>query len=536
MLQNLRKTLKKSTGRDATLIPTFEFALQKYDLNGAASATSSLRTFFFYFATSIIFVMLSWAGFLLLLADFDSSTGSVMRFVLAGLPADTGDYQLITKAVVAFSFLGAYIWSIQYLIRRIANFDLSPMSFLRTSAQIILGCATAIVLRHLVAGAAEGDWTGPVVLLGAFLIGFFPNAGIDYLMRRVPQLRLKQIDPDASAALRAMPVEMIDGIDSQVSFRLAEREILDIENLATENPVLLCAETPYPLLEVLDWIAQAQLALEVGPKAYKQLRDTGIRTIFALEAVRGDPQLEASALKVLYPQDSDRPKNLERRLAAMKAQLHVKRLYEVWAVTTEALCAGTRAPEAESATRTSSSIVPPGRPAGAIAALVVGWKQPPTAVPPMELLMAALDVAQKDALKDVQEESLAAKLSEWVTKLCEAGAVADNTAGFVAEVVNTPWVLSEQPLLESRSLLAAAKDGAEAALGGYPSQKGKDPAASGDAVAETPLLVISRRQGLVLCGVAQHLQRALDDGLQDRLLRLMGERMPEPARTPEPAH
>ncbi len=134
-----------------------------------------------------------------------------------------------------------------------------------------------------------------------------------------------------------VPVELIDGIDSHVSFRLAEREIADIQNLATENPILLSAETPYPLLEVLDWIAQAQLALEVGPKKYRQLRDLGVRTINALEVTATDPQLRAAILLILYEQESERPETLTARIAAMRAGLHVARLEQVRAVVHKAL-------------------------------------------------------------------------------------------------------------------------------------------------------------------------------------------------------
>jgi len=233
----------------------------------------------FYVFTAIIFMTVSAVGMIMLIGQANPGSQDRFRFVLSGIrtvPVETiekQNYELETVAVIAFAFLGAYIWSIQYLISRIANSDLSAMSFLRVTAQIILAGATAAVLRHTLPLTKEhSGWEG-VMLLGAFVVGFFPNAGLDYLLQKVPQLRVKRLDPDSYSAFRAMPIDMIDGIDSQVSFRLAERSIVDVENLATENPILLCTETPYSLPQVIDWIAQAQLALEVGPKAYRQLRD-----------------------------------------------------------------------------------------------------------------------------------------------------------------------------------------------------------------------------------------------------------------------
>ncbi len=40
--------------------------------------------------------------------------------------------------VLTYSFLGAYIWTIQYLIRRISNFDLAPISFFQSVGHILL--------------------------------------------------------------------------------------------------------------------------------------------------------------------------------------------------------------------------------------------------------------------------------------------------------------------------------------------------------------------------------------------------------------
>jgi hypothetical protein len=359
MLGTLRETLRRKTGRDAALIPSFEFALQKYDMDESGAGRASPRENLYYAGTALIFIVISWAGVVLLLEQARPGDPGAVRFVLAGLRAASDEfaqaatsndaatkanayaaltgYEMMTVAVIAFAFLGAYLWSIQYLIRRVANFDLSPMSFLRASAQIIFACAVAVVFRHFFPGTADvGSWTDGLILLTAFLIGFFPNAGFDWLTWKVPQLRVKRIDPDAPAAFRAMPVDLVDGIDAVASFRLAEREIVDVQNLATENPVLLCAESPYPLLAVVDWIAQAQLALEVGPKAYKRLRDIGLRTIFALEEAQGDSKLEPATLAILYEVEAERPQTLAPRIAGMKASLHVLRLYQVWEAVHEA--------------------------------------------------------------------------------------------------------------------------------------------------------------------------------------------------------
>ena len=43
---------------------------------------------------------------------------------------------------LTYTFLGGYIWTIQYLIRRIANFDLAPISFFQAFTHVaFLGCS-----------------------------------------------------------------------------------------------------------------------------------------------------------------------------------------------------------------------------------------------------------------------------------------------------------------------------------------------------------------------------------------------------------
>ena len=383
VLITLREVLEKK-GRKLALIPSFEYALQKYDVGDGPPKAPDPSEFVYYIATGAIFALVATQGFSLLLTEPTADHWKPFRFVLAGLTpsSDPGlsGYQQYTGAVLSFAFLGAYIWSIQYLIRRIAVFDLSPMSFMRATAQIVLACATAAVFRHFLPGAGPETGLGEAgALLLAFLIGFFPNAGLEYLSARIPQLRLKRVDPEAATLARALPIDLIDGVDSQVAFRLGEREIYDVQNLATENPIILCAETPYTLFEVLDWIAQAQLALAVGPRNYGRLRALGIRTIPALTAARADDQLRGAALRALYDAEADRPKDLQGVLAVMQADPHVARLAQLWVVMQDSMRPG---PDDGDEPARAQPSEPPAAGASAAThlALAVDNQAPPAAV------------------------------------------------------------------------------------------------------------------------------------------------------------
>ncbi|MBA4099045.1 MAG: hypothetical protein C0484_20060 [Rhodospirillum sp.] len=134
---------------------------------------------------------------------------------------------------------------------------------------------------------------------------------------------------------------MIDGITEFVRFRLEELEYEDVQNLATANPVLLYVETPYNILEIIDWIAQAQLILAVGPKKVVELRRMNVRTVFDLARIGDTNHFRRVVLKILiepdtYSEKLDGMSDEEVQAAfvcmftSIADDLHVIRLARVW--------------------------------------------------------------------------------------------------------------------------------------------------------------------------------------------------------------
>jgi hypothetical protein len=361
LLENLEQTYELATKGKAgspdeqtnhadaslRLISSFEMARYKYDLTGPGEPNRSLWLYDIgiYLMPCLIYVLLCSLGFIqaAFLAG-DSGPWATRSFLLLGLRewengSDAAkEYQLQTATVTVIAFLGAYLWSIIYLMRRIANYDLSPLSFLRISGQILMACLTVAVVRHVVfangGNAADlAGITGTIFVGVAFLMGFNPMLGLNYLIDRFPSLQLKRNDPAANELSRNLPLDMIDGMDSFIKFRLGEMEIEDIQNLATANPILLFVESPYGLLQVVDWVAQAQLIAAVGPTKARKLREISVRTVFDLEQATQQSSLCDVVAAILFAADSAVAKDREAVrtcVNSMTRSLHVQRLRQVW--------------------------------------------------------------------------------------------------------------------------------------------------------------------------------------------------------------
>lgn len=340
----------------STLIPSFEFAAYKYRALPHFSEGRQPSEWRAYLLPVLVFIMVTFSGFV-------TASGVVLtrerlehfQPLFSGItltntdPASLKvmmDYQLQSIAVLTFTFFGAYVWSIDYLVRRISNYDLSPISFLRVTAHIILACITSVTLHHgymdmaqATPASAMGDRVPELVL--AFLVGFFPRLGLQTLLSRVPQLQIRRIDPRAQGFVREYPIDMIMGIDSAIKFRLAEFEIEDVQNLATANPILLFVETPYGIYETLDWVAQAQLILALDLDQIEALRGINIRTIFDIERFMERPESRPLLLAALNTPKTDGKTvvqadrgitldNLESVVRSIGEDLHVQRLRQIW--------------------------------------------------------------------------------------------------------------------------------------------------------------------------------------------------------------
>jgi hypothetical protein len=381
-------------------IPTLEFARNKYGARPAADAAepshedkAAARTLtrpYALLVSAIPYLLLCIIGFLILiepicaLISTDSCFGNLIAQSLIwiehpGNPIEAGPRLLEAAAIVGAAFLGGYLFTLRTLLRAVMNFELSPITWLRAAVHILSGSIIALLLYRTLGGTPylsdvlqitvtpDGEplrlW-----LAVAFIAGYVPDFGLSTLVRYLHITYLKNVDDAVMKSVAIIPIEIVDGIDYDVRYRLEETNIVDIQNLATYNPILLFVETPYGLYEAFDWVLQAQLCLAVGPKTFLELKKYKVRTIFDLEKTvtgAGTDGLTRMIGTVLYtdadpevrkciaaaasdPNAAGEPDAVSIRHAidVMGDNLHPRRLRQLWSVIYQQLTPAEAAPSA----------------------------------------------------------------------------------------------------------------------------------------------------------------------------------------------
>ena len=207
-----------------------------------------------------------------------------LAFVPGGFPADD------SLLMLGMAFLGAYLWGVQYVLRRYITNDLEPAVFYGLSLRMLLAGALAVVIFNgyevLAGNGPEGADAGGVVdtmwPAVAFVLGMFPQRGLSWLRDRIPMLA-----PQTHPSVRKLGLDIVEGVSVHDRLRLEEYGLDNCFDLATVDFVPLAISTPYSARTLIDWIMQAKLCVYCG-EAVSDLRQVGIRTIADLEDMPAD--------------------------------------------------------------------------------------------------------------------------------------------------------------------------------------------------------------------------------------------------------
>jgi hypothetical protein len=292
---------------------SFEFAKSKY------RGPDKLSWWKLY-VSALPFMMVSFWGLILAFIPLRQTEqldeiATIYEFIAptmltnGGLHGESSQYLENILTVATIAFVGSFLFALTFLVRAIANYDLAPLTFFRVTLNMLLAMTTATILWRAVPdllpdfvsgkrAGAGGDQLGIVWYGAAFLIGFFPDLGLALLVKRIP-LPLKQTRDDLLKQCAVASVEIIDGIDLWKRLRLEEMDIVDVQNLAAINPILLLIETPYGFYECFDWVAQAQLCTIAGPDRFIELRRRHVRTVIDFERTVLGPESTEQARRIV---------------------------------------------------------------------------------------------------------------------------------------------------------------------------------------------------------------------------------------------
>lgn len=266
----------------AGVLASFEFIKMKYSVSHEqphewliAAIPLSLVLFLFGYLGFVVFMSFSCHG---------------SDIVLPCLRYFFEKHRSFSLGLVA-AIAGAYTYMLRAFYQAVNNFDLTPSSFFGAANNLVFGVALTQIATFYLSETIQGPSFGTALLVvTAFIGGYMPDNILRYLLGTSFVKKFKEERSDFGKAAQAVPIEVLDGIDSFVRYRLSDFHITSVQNLATINPIMLFVETPYTFYETLDWVCQAQLCCSVGPDAMFKLWELGIRTIFDLErVVTADP-------------------------------------------------------------------------------------------------------------------------------------------------------------------------------------------------------------------------------------------------------
>jgi hypothetical protein len=164
-----------------------------------------------------------------------------------------------TVDVLAYGFLGAYLFDIQMLSRRFFQSDLRPSAYASAVLRVVIVLILVVVMHQL---PLFDDGSRPQEAVVAFVVGLFPIVGLQALQRLVAVVLRSSLLPTLQSDY---PLSDLHGLNVWYEARLLEEGIEDMQNLVSANMVDVLLHTRVPVGRLVDWHDQAQLYLHLRP-------------------------------------------------------------------------------------------------------------------------------------------------------------------------------------------------------------------------------------------------------------------------------
>ncbi len=192
-----------------------------------------------------------------------------------------------TMTLVFYSYLGAYVYSIQELVRRYNTFDLQPQVYSSIFVRMFIAVAITFVGASFIvinssqfvgnSNLATDAIAWAAVL--AFVIGLFPSSGIRWFVYQANRIFNPPSDQVSELSLRNLL-----GMSTWHEARFSMMGIDDAQNLATVDIPKLLLTTQFDTQQIVNWIDQAILYVKVGNRI-DRFREAKITTFHEFQLV-----------------------------------------------------------------------------------------------------------------------------------------------------------------------------------------------------------------------------------------------------------
>ena len=206
------------------------------------------------------------------------------------LPANGVRAEIITGRFMFWTWLGAYVHSVDRTVRHYLAQDLNPNVYIYAARRFlfafIIGSIVGLGVGSL--GQTAGlsfDQNLTTVYIICFSIGLFPERGIRWISATTNRV-LNQ-----KSAKEQRSLTLIDGIGEWQQGRLDQEGISNVENLAMVNLLALVVKTPFDVGQVVHWVDQAILITEVSPGQLEKFKKIGLETASNVLHAVENPQL-----------------------------------------------------------------------------------------------------------------------------------------------------------------------------------------------------------------------------------------------------